>query len=136
MTEKILDIEERILYKAKYDTWYKQLQRQVTRKTNEVKKDWLERKCNENELLERQHNLFKLHKNVKETIGICLGRFNEIHTDDDDLIILDATDEVKNWKNYMTFLYNDKQYGASEERARETGPIITTEEVTNRRWTR
>ena len=69
MTDDILDLmDERRRSKGNKDE-YERLHKEVRRKCNEAKENWLDQKCQEVDLL-RRFNPHILYKNVAEITGI------------------------------------------------------------------
>lgn len=130
MTEEILDLmEERRKFRNTDQTEYRNIDKNIRQKTKLAKENWLNEQCEEIEQLNRQHDLFNLHKKVKETAGVGKKKSVGIITDDSGFVILETEQRINRWKEYMQSLFNDESRNELTVKEVVTGPTITKSEV-------
>lgn len=124
-------MEERRQYKTKDRTKYKEKHNIIRTKIREAKEQWMVQKCKEIEDLQAKHDLFNVHKKIKE-----LGNKNRKHhttflRDKNNRIVIGIEDKLKQWTQYVKTLFNeDRPPTPTLEDISELGPEITTEEIT------
>lgn len=130
MTDEILQMmEER--RKAKGDgIRYNSIQRQINQEIRTAKEYWLRQQCEEIELLEKKHDLFNMHKKIREAAGIyksnTVGKLQDKHGK----IILQKEDKMQEWKTYITKLFDDNRPRKTPTFENQDKLAITTDEVT------
>jgi hypothetical protein len=128
MTKEILELmEEKRKWKNKCNIKHNQLKNLIRNKIRAAKEKFLSNQCKEIELYEKKHDLFRLHKKVKEITskrknnhGLLKDKYGNILTS--------GSDRLKRWKEYVLELFNDVRSEVTEYQTAE-GPSILEEEV-------
>ena len=131
MTNDILELmEERKKCKNRDKEKYDYIDKQITTACRNAKEQWLRGKCEEVELLEKQHKSKEMHKKVKElTIKNKHKKSGGCIKDKNGKLLFDQEEIAARWVEYITELYDDNR----EEMPQFTvtsGESIMKEEVT------
>lgn len=65
-------------------------------------------RCTEIEQLDQQHDLFNLHKKLRETAGLYKRRTCNIITDNDGTVLWDLDDRIAGWRENMETLFGEE----------------------------
>ena len=109
MTEEILLLmEERREYKNKDSSRYKEINKKITRLIKEAKENWMEERCEELEELQNKHDLFNMHKKIREVTG----NKNKIHQQgilvtNSNKQTIDPEEIETIWTRYIEELFDD-----------------------------
>lgn len=130
MTDEILKLmEER--RRAKNDaSKYKETQRKIRQQIRTAKENWTKTQCEEIETLERKHDLFNMHKKIRETAGTYKTNTTGRLHNTDDKIIINKAERMDIWKNYITELFEDNRTELPPEPNNPVSIPITENEVT------
>lgn len=86
---------------------YKELNKIVRRKCREAKESWMSEKCKEIEDFQRKHDIFKIHKKIKEMTNKFKKHRQTVLRDSDNEIIVGVEDKLRRWTEYIAALYDD-----------------------------
>lgn len=107
MTDDILKLmEQRRLAKTNVEE-YRHLQKEIKKEIKQAKEKWMSEKCAEMEDIMAKHDLFNMHKKVKEISGIFKKRVPPVLVNNDKKIIIDEEDIKTEWQTYISELFND-----------------------------
>lgn len=132
ITDNILRLmEERRKYKTRDNNRYKQLNREITNECRKAKEEWLEERCSEIEELQKKHDLFNLHKKIKDLTQKHQKRHLSILKDDNNKILVGIVDKLNQWRSHIEKLYNDNRPEDLPvgDASNEDSPSITKDEI-------
>ncbi|XP_030760327.1 uncharacterized protein LOC115885517 [Sitophilus oryzae] len=108
MTQEILDLmEKRRSFKGTDPQRYRDTHRLIRNKIKEAKELWMTERCREVEELHQKHDLFNLHKKVKEVTGKHKPRTCTRIVDGENKPILTEQKLEEVWTNYIRELFDD-----------------------------
>ncbi|KAI5707314.1 hypothetical protein M8J77_000030 [Diaphorina citri] len=108
MNDEILELMDmRRSVKNRNNDRYKQIHKEIKKKSREAKQKWLEEECKEMEDLQRKHDSFNLYKKIKELAGLSKRNMNNNLMDEHGHLIINTEDKLKVWKQYIEDLFND-----------------------------
>ena len=129
MTEEILDLMSiRRTLKNKDADQYKNINNHIRRKIRNAKESMLTEKCKEIEMFQARHDLFNMHKKIKEAAGLRKSTKIQTLIDKNGNYALCLEDKLKMWKEYVEELFQDNR-PPLVNREECTGPAISKEEV-------
>jgi len=130
MTNEILElIEERRKWQNKDRLKYKEVHRRIQAEVRLAKSRAEEERCKELETLHDQHDIFNLHKKIRESTNKNRGRQSTILVDKNDNPINNIEMKKQVWEEYIEKLFQDVR--AEEHNAMDStsGPEIVESEV-------
>lgn len=111
MTKEILDLmEKRRSFKGTDPQRYRDTHRLIRNKNKEAKELWMTERCREVEELHQKHDLFNLHKKVKEVTGKHKPRTCTRIVDGENQPILTEQKLEEVWTNYIRGLISPPLY--------------------------
>ncbi|XP_055380706.1 uncharacterized protein LOC129611541 [Condylostylus longicornis] len=132
MTSEILNLmDQRRMHKNKDYSQYKRLQTVIRSKIRSAKSQWLNSQCQEIETFQNRHDMFNLHKKIKETAGVYRKQTFSNLVDNNNNIVLDQEQKKQVWKEYIEEVFDDisRTDALRTSETEPTGPSITTEEI-------
>uniref|UniRef100_A0A8D8LPD3 Craniofacial development protein 2 n=1 Tax=Cacopsylla melanoneura TaxID=428564 RepID=A0A8D8LPD3_9HEMI len=132
MTNEIMELmDKRRSYKNKDQTKYKETHTEIRRKIRKAKETFMMERCAEIEEAQRKHDLFNVHKKIKEVINKKTKPCS-ILKDKNGNVLMTLESKLNRWIEYVTELFEDER---SEQPNIETselnGTIITRGEIEN-----
>lgn len=131
MNDDILKLmDERRLQKNKNICRYNNLNKQIRKVCREAKENWLKGKCEEIEDLQKKHDMFHLHKKIKELTNKH-KQHKGILKDANNKILIGVEEKLNRWKQYVEELFNDRRTAEPniDFLSNESSPTITKDEV-------
>lgn len=128
MTEEIIGLMEERRGLKNDRNMYREKNRVIRRKIREAKESWLEAKCREIEEAQAKHDVFTVHKKVKEFTGKKRRAVAGCLKNKDGKIILENDGKLSRWKEYVEELFDDERPELVEDDV--TGQIDATTEDT------
>lgn len=130
MTQEILDlVEKRRSFKGTDPQRYRDTHRLIRNKIKEAKELWMTERCREVEELHQKHDLFNLHKKVKEVTGKHKPRTCTRIVDGENKPILTEQKLEEVWTNYIRELFDDGGPSFHSQIETENGPDIMISEI-------
>ena len=128
MTEEILVMMDERQKLRKHGDRYLELDREIKRKCNARKEEWLNQRCEEVEQLEHT-NTRVMHEKISEVTGSRRPTRSSVIKDKEGNVLMDSPGILKRWEEYIKELYGD---GSRGERLRwdveMSGPPILRSE--------
>ena len=129
MTDKILNMMEKRKKAAHSDrSEYKRLHRKITGACRKAQDEWLKKQCKEIEQLEKDFEVKKMHKKVREMTGNSNKKEDGCIRDKDGNVLFDKEDVLERWAKYVEELYEDER-GEIPKFEPDVGEEIMQEEV-------
>jgi len=124
--------EERRVHRNKNPYEYKKINTLIRRKIRQAKINWLKQECTEIERLQQQHDMFNLHKKLKETAGVYQKKQVSVLVNNEGRIMITPDEKKKTWEDYIRELFSDNEREEAIENhttSQLTGPAITKDEI-------
>ena len=130
MTDEILkDMDERKECKDQDEDKYKRIDKQIKRKCNKAKEEWIDKECEELQRLEKK-NSRAMHEKVRELSGKKKVEKGSTIRKEDGNIAMEIDEVLKRWEEYVTELFKDDSRGEKPEITKKIeGPPILKEEI-------
>lgn len=132
ITDEILELMGRRRFlKGRDAAQYNEINRLIRKKVKEAKEKHLEESCREIERLQRLHDDFHLHKQIKKTCGLLRKRPVNLLRDPSGKYILEPKDRCAVWTTYIRALFGDENRDEPEIHPEDpmAGPQILESEV-------
>lgn len=130
MTQEILDLmESRRSFKSTNAQKYKATDKLIRNKIKEAKEMWMMERCREVEELYQKHDLFNLHKKVKQITGKHKPQTLTKIVDDENKPILSKQRLEEVWTKYIGELFDDDDRSFDPKIETDQGPDIMISEV-------
>ncbi|XP_030752245.1 uncharacterized protein LOC115879485 [Sitophilus oryzae] len=130
MTQEILVLmEKRRSFKGTDPQRYRDTHRLIRNKIKEAKELWMTERCREVEELHQKHDLFNLHKKVKEVTGKHKPRTCTRIVDGENKPILTEQKLEEVWTNYIRELFDGGGPSFHSQIETENGPDIMISEI-------
>ena len=130
MTNEILGMMDERQKLCKHGSRYLELDREIKRKCNERKEEWMNQRCEEVEQLEHT-NTRVMHERIREVTGNKRAtRSFAVIKDKEGNILMESTGVLKRWEEYIKELYGDESRGDRLSWNEEiSGPPILKSEI-------
>ena len=131
MTDEILDMMEQRQKLRKHSCRYLEVDRDIKRKCNTRREEWLNQRFEEVERLERT-NTRQMHEKIKEVTGSRRATKSLIIKDKEGNVLMEPNEVLNRWEEYIRELYSDGSRGERPQWDREvSGPPILRSEIEN-----
>lgn len=110
MTDEILEMmEERRKVKDKDAGKYRQIHKHIRAEIRRAKENWLSKKCEEMEELDKRHDSFNMHKEIKSITGTFRKKNVAVIKDTDGKILTEHEKKKERWVDYIRELFLDEE---------------------------
>lgn len=132
MTEDILKkMDQRRLLKGQNQTEYKKLNKEIRQDIKMAKENWMSRKCDEIEELDKKHDSFNLHRKLKELTFNKNPTTSHSMVNSEGKLITNTEEKITMWETYIKRLFDDMERDCSLPESCIEGPEILRSEVEN-----
>ena len=131
MTDDILDLMGERQKLRKNSERYLEMDREIKRKCNVRKEEWMNRKCQEVEQLEHTNSRV-MHERIKIVTGDRRATKSSVIKDKEGNVLMESTEVLSRWEEYIKELYGDDSRGERPLWDGEmSGPPILRSEIEN-----
>ena len=110
MTDSILKLMDiRRTYKGKDKVVHSKIQREIRREIRSAKENFMKDKCAEIEEYQKKHDLFNVHKKIKEATENIRRKKHSLPKDTNGNYVIELNDKLKIWKEYIEKLFKDSR---------------------------